>query len=496
MPVVELELRPEPGRTLLELISRQTRLLLSVCGGRGRCGKCRVRVITGRFEPATKHELALLNPGELAAGIRLACSARAVGRVKIALPDWTVMQRPEETAPSRCPRHRTRRIGLAIDIGTTNVAVEAYDMVSGRRLAETSFLNPQMSFGLDVVSRIAKSAELIRDRALPAKLDALRREWGMSPRAAAVVGNTAMCHFLLGADASTLGRFPYTSSLVLGSVLRTRAPGLGRSRATILPLIGAFLGADVTAGIVASGIDRGKELSLLIDLGTNGEIVLGNRDQLLACSTAAGPALEGANLSCGVLARDGAITDIVIRRGRFKAVRSGRARAIGLCGSAVIRLLAELLRSGRVARSGRLGAGPVVIVPAARSGTGREIELTQGDVREFQLAKAAIAAGISILLRESGAEASEIRNIYLTGMLGGHLNAEAAQAIGLLPRVARGGIRQSGNLALAGARLALLRPELHDRFAAAAGRVREIALSSHQEFTDEFVARMELSPWA
>jgi uncharacterized 2Fe-2S/4Fe-4S cluster protein (DUF4445 family) len=266
-------------------------------------------------------------------------------------------------------------------------------------------------------------------------------------------------------------------------------------------MIGSYLGADTVAAIVASGLSRGRGLGLLVDLGTNGEIVLGNQERLLACSTAAGPALEGSNLSCGVLARPGAIIDCRIDRVRrgvpeFEFRVRGGGKPVGLCGSAVIKLLGELVGRKLVEPNGRIpGRKPIRLVPAEASGTGRDIVLAQGDVRELQLAKAAIAAGIRILLQESGAQAADVRHVYLTGLLGGGLDRAAAMRIGLLPGLEHAAVSQQSNLALAGAQLALLESERLAEFTVAARRTREVLLGSHPQFNSVFVENLRLAPW-
>jgi uncharacterized 2Fe-2S/4Fe-4S cluster protein (DUF4445 family) len=510
MDFINARLRPEPARTLLDLLVRQTQLLLSVCGGRGRCGKCRVRVDAGRVTPVTEKEQQVLSSSEIESGLRLACSARALTPVTVSVPQWEVMNRMTNDECGMTNRqssivNRNSQVGLAIDIGTTNVAVAGYDLERRKLVRQASFLNPQMSFGMDVVSRISRGKALIQDDALAPAIHRLVKSWGVRlPDIARViaVGNTTMCHFLFRRDASPLGVYPYRSELPLRTSLTKVVRGLGPRRVTVLPLVGSYLGADTVAAVVASGMARRRELSLLLDLGTNGEIVLGNRDRLLACSTAAGPALEGANLSCGVLARDGAITDCRIRltahgyRLTATAVRGG-GRPIGVCGSAVVKLLSELVARGLIEAGGRItGRKSILLVPAAASGTGRDILLTQADVRELQLAKAAIAAGVRILLREAGADAADIRRVVLTGLLGGRLDRAAAMRIGLLPKLKDAVITQQPNLALAGAELALLEPDRIAEFRAAAGMTREVLLGSHAEFNELFVENLGLKSWA
>ena len=531
----KLKLRPESDRTVLELLARQTRLLLSNCGGRGRCGKCRVQILGGRVNAVTESEPALLGPEEIGANVRLACHCIPLGPIAVAVPAWAIMN-PVRSSAALKPQinadehrlapigmrrrflHSDRMTGIAIDVGTTNVAVEAWDVKQRRRVRETTFLNPQIGFGLDVITRIGHSRELLADDGLGRALRQLIKEWEGGLRIAdcemriVAAGNTTMCHFLLGRDATTLGFYPYASQLPLGQFVTGKLGQRGRSprknvtvpaeerdsppgAITVLPMVGSFIGADTLAAIVASGMNRRAELTLLADLGTNGEIVLGNRDRLLACSTAAGPALEGANLSCGVLARPGAITDVFLERDRICYQTKGRRRPVGLCGSAIIKLLSELRKQGLVQANGRLSRGPeFTVVPAEKSGTGRAIVISQSDIRELQLAKGAIAAGIRILLKEWPARAQAVKTIFLTGLLGAKLNRDAAERIGQLP-TSDAQLVQSPNLALAGARIALLDPARRPEFETLARLVKEVLLNQHPEFTDYFVRSMELKPW-
>jgi len=458
---------PRTGRSLRELLHNAGLRLPSDCGGAGTCGKCRVRVLDAEGEQSV-----------------LACQY---------VPTAPVSVKVEGVGPVGRVR-RVRRTGepaslrLAVDVGTTTISLAAVDVERRRVAARRETLNPQIVFGTDVMTRIAAERKLSLTPLAPV----LRRfmdDAGIPPeRPVIAVGNTVMVHFLMGRSAATLGEFPYESQLALRESLTSQWDG--RWTRT-LPLLGSFVGSDCTAAILAAGMHRTGRLSLLVDAGTNGEVVLGNRERMLVTSTAAGPAFEGATLECGSLAQAGAIKAVRYNRGRFvpEVVGGGEARSI--CGSGVLDAVAEAVRIGRVDCSGR-------IVGAARLDLGegpRPVFLSQSDIREVQLAKGAIAAAIRVLLDEWTAPASAVERVYVTGRFGAAMNPTAATRIGLLPQVPSERIRQHGNLALLGAIRATLDPALFveaERFAA---NCREVMLSSHPQFEQAFVDSMRLEPW-
>jgi uncharacterized 2Fe-2S/4Fe-4S cluster protein (DUF4445 family) len=376
---------------------------------------------------------------------------------------------------------------LAADIGTTAISLAAVDEAKRRVVARREVLNPQVVFGADVMSRIAAGKKVSR-AALDPVLLRFMDEVGVSrKRPVVAVGNTVMAHYLMGRNPTSLGEFPYKSRLPLRESLAHRRGGIGFK---MLPLLGAFVGSDCTAAILASGMHRTRRLSLLVDAGTNGEVVLGNRERMLVTSTAAGPAFEGATLECGSLAQAGAVKAVRYREGRFVPEVIGGGEAMSICGSGVLDTVAEATRVGLVDASGRIGGRRLEL------GNGREsVFLSQTDMREVQLAKGAVAGAIKILIAEWGAAAADVECVHVTGKFGAAMNPAAAVGIGLLPSVASGRIRRHGNLALLGAVRATLDPgsfEEAERFAA---NCREVMLSSHPEFEQTFVDSMRLEPW-
>lgn len=346
-------------------------------------------------------------------------------------------------------------------------------------------LNPQARFGADVMSRIAAEAD-VRKAGLHELLDGVRAEWGIDRRTPVVtVGNTVMAHFLFGKSPAGLGAHPYRSALPRRQVLSGSCGGM---RLQMPPLLGRFVGSDCCAALLASGIHRSTRPSLLVDAGTNGEVALGDRDGILVCSTAAGPAFEGATLECGSLAQPGAVRSVEVRGRTMQARTVGNRPARSICGSGVLDAVAAGLILGRVTPHGRLVGGAKRLVVAG------DVYLSQGDIREVQLAVGAVAAGIRLLLKSRNATVADIGRIVLTGRFGAALNHESAFRVGLLPR-GTVPVRQHGNLALRGAVACALRPTAMAEAEELAADCREVMLSGRPDFEEEFVAAMEMKPW-
>jgi uncharacterized 2Fe-2S/4Fe-4S cluster protein (DUF4445 family) len=403
-------------------------------------------------------------------------------------------------------------LGAAVDIGTTTVVLYLYDLTDGRRLAVTSCLNRQAEYGGDVISRIAA---VMRERdpgrlqeAVLVTVAGLLNEAcdlaGVTPRDVyelVAVGNSTMHHLFFGIDPTCLGRYPFW--LVERAMLSMQAddlPTLGLSplgRVVFLPLIGGHLGADTTAVVLATAVHHAAGYRLIIDIGTNGEIVLGGRDGLWACSAAAGPALEGSGISCGMRAQPGAIDDVRIQDGRVHLTVIGGGRPEGICGSGVVATVAEMLRTGIIRASGKMAAGGLdhlVLATAEESATGRPIVFTQADVRAVQLAKGAIAAGIRTLFDEAGIEPGSLSEILLAGAFGNYIDIEDAKAIGLLPDIPGAPVRPVGNAAGAGAQMALLSQRHRAEAESLLSRIVPVHLSLRPEFQKLFTGCLSFPP--
>jgi uncharacterized 2Fe-2S/4Fe-4S cluster protein (DUF4445 family) len=443
-----------------------------------------VRVLAGHV-PVSAEMRDALDPAEIAEGWRLGCLAEATGPVTLAIAQWSPSIL-DDRAP--VPFEPCEGIGVVVDVGTTTLVAQAVDRLTGQVVAVESALNPQARFGADLMSRI------LHERREPGVLTRAIRETvgGMVSRVAPggagaevlVVGNTVMHHLFCGLDLEPLAAVPFQTPRPGAQVFDAGQlgwPAGAVAKVTFLPCIGGFVGSDVLAGLVATGLAEADQPGALLDLGTNGEIAVGCRSGVRCASTAAGPAFEGGRIGAGMRAGTGAIDRVRVRDRGLECHVIGGGPARGLCGSGLVDAVAGALDLGWIRPSGQLAPGvPHVALDHA-------VRLTQADVRELQLAKGAIAAGFDRLL--GGTELQPGR-VFLAGAFGNYVNADAARRIGLLPAWATSTIA-AGNTALRGARLLLLsggrRSSLLD---GALSRCAHVELASDQGFQDAFVDRM------
>lgn len=413
--------------------------------------------------------------------------------------------------------------GLAIDLGTTTIVVKLVDLRSGTVEAVASSVNPQRVYGEDVISRIQYAGQSRSHRrrlqslvakAINGLIDEVLGEAKIRRNRiyeAVIVGNTAMLHLLIGVDARFLAQYPYVPAFRAALRLDARELGLRihpRGRVYLLPAIGRFVGGDTTGVILATDLLRRESLTLAIDIGTNGEIVLGRRGWGIACSTAAGPAFEGATIVHGMRAEKGAIDALWLDNGELKFHVIGEVQPRGICGSACIDLVAVLLSVGAIEPSGRMLPPedlppdvPANLRERVRRGErgvefvlaeveGRTITFTSSDVRQVQLAKGAIATGMQLLLRRAGVGIADVDQILVAGGFGNYIRPENAIRIGLLPPVDPGKIRFVGNAALTGAEMALLSRKAREEASSAAAQVEYVEIAAEPEFQDLFAENM------
>ncbi len=529
------------GATLLEAAYRAGLRIDAPCGGGGVCGKCRVRFTSGAPAPSAS-DRAVFDESRLAAGWRLACCANVTDDAVVEVPETSLLYRRLQMAADRgdigdilntdplpadirCGEGENR--GIALDIGTTTLVGELYDLATGRSRAVESRANPQIQFGDDVISRIKladergdggdmlKAAVLEGVDELIASLLATAAEKPASVRGVTFSGNTTMQHLLCGCDLSGLARLPFRPRTCDPLSIRTDELGLKAIPAAagwVMPVIGGFVGGDTVGGIIATALDVAGGPRMMMDIGTNGEIVLSCGESLCAASTAAGPALEGARISCGTRAVPGAVEKVVFddrdERGVVLTVIGGGAPT-GVCGSGLIDLLAVLLDLGIVDRSGRMldrdeaGDLPGAVLSRIRRDPAGDrsfvlhengdavLSITSRDVRELQLAAGALRAGIGRLLQRAGLNAADIGDFMLAGGFGGFIRRRSAFRIGLIPPGIPGeSVRYVGNLSLHGAARVLMSSTERQRAAAAARRAEHVDLSADPDFQAAFAEAM------
>jgi len=399
-----------------------------------------------------------------------------------------------------------RAYGLALDLGTTTLVVELVDLISGRLIDSAAGLNAQVKFGADVVSRItaafgdpARAEELRRVLldGLTGLIESLRTRAGVDPGdiyEAVVAGNTAMNHLFLGLPVDTLAVAPYFAGFSTLPPVSAAASGLAinpAGKVVVAPNLKSFVGGDISAGLAAVDAVRHPGNFLFVDLGTNGELVLKSGDRFTATSTAAGPAFEGMTIGCGMLALPGAVFKAAASSGEAVAVETiGGAPPRGVCGTGLIDLVALALRRGRLSPQGHILDASKTI-PVAEG-----LALTQRDIREIQLAAAAVKTGVQMLLEAERLDVASLDEVIVAGAFGTYLDLENAMALGLLPRVPMEKIRFVGNSSLAGARAMLLSREERARCEALSGRVGHENLAQGPAFQARFVAALEFKEWS
>ena len=510
---------------LLQAAHEAGELLETPCGGHGTCGKCRVRLRAGQATEAGS--AACLSRAELDAGWRLACATPVTGPLEVEIPDAALgacmhailtsgaaVSMPHDPRPSG-------EFGVAFDLGTTTVAGTLFDLHTGRELATRAAMNRQITRGDDVISRIdavRRDAHALNDlqRLAADTLNAILLDLcqtcqvsAAAVREAVVAGNTTMQHVLLGRDPSPLGEAPFTPAFTDAQTVSAAERGLRlHPDATLMvfPQIGGFVGGDTVSGLLASRLDTLPYPALLVDVGTNGEIVLQHDGRLCAASTAAGPAFEGARIRQGMRAAEGAIDAVWREADDLSCHVIGDGPARGLCGSALVDAVAELLRLGAIDETGALhvpeGSSDVLArrfhtvggeasVTLAWDTAGEPaVRLTQQDIRELQLASGAIRAGIETLLRTAGVSARSLGALLLAGGFGNTLRIANAMRIGLLPHAEETAVRFIGNASLAGAKQALLAQTERARAQSLRDRTQHIDLSCQPGFSDCFMEHM------
>jgi uncharacterized 2Fe-2S/4Fe-4S cluster protein (DUF4445 family) len=501
------------GSVLGEAIQASGLPLEQPCAGRGTCGKCKVLCESGVAAP-DEIERRHLTPGELALNNRLACRAQIAGDAQVALAPVVVYSN-KIFHNSRRYKSSSSPLGLAIDLGSTTVAAFLVMLDTGEAQAGAASLNQQTVYGADVISRLAAAlesplnAERLHKLALASinqAVDSLRLSERVRGRIAqaTIVGNVAMHHLLARLPVTSLARMPFQPNQKgaipeAGGVMDGIFPE--HVQVSLPPLIGGFVGSAALACLAYFDFAHAPAPMAAIDLGTNGEVMVTDGKRILVASTAAGPAFEGVNISCGTRAVDGAITNARLEDGKLSLETIANQPAVGLTGSGLLSVVHELRKGGAITVSGRIEPRhPLVTGGADRNeyrripltGDGR-LALTQWDIRELQKAKGAIRAAIEILMKKLDLEADDLQRMILTGSFGGQVDLEAGLALGMIPPVRRERVETIANGAGLGAAM----------FLSEAGMARAIQLAEMSEqvdldqdpaFIQSYIAAMSLAP--
>ena len=481
----------------------------SVCGGTGKCDKCKIRIIEGSL-PITSFDERCFSKDKLETGLRLACKAYPTEPLTIELnfkgeADFMVVTDYAKSAePVKIKTDSKDVYGIAVDIGTTTIAIQLLNLQSGENILTHTTINHQRNFGADVISRIKASVEGKKEELQ----NSIRKDLNEGIRyvvsqsgvpkekvtEVAIAGNTTMTHLLMGYECKSLGEYPFTPvniELIESSYEKIVGNTFLNARVRVLPGISTFVGGDIVSGLYSCNVDEKESYSLLIDLGTNGELALGNKEELMTTSTAAGPAFEGGNIEWGVGSIQGAITGVRITEEGPVICTIGDKEPTGICGTGVIEMVAELIRTELVDETGCLDDDYFSDgYPLAKTADGDEIVFTQQDIREIQLAKAAVRAGIETLVLRYGIEKDEITQVYLAGGFGFKLDCQKAIEIGMIPEEFAGKIEAVGNSSLGGAVKCLLSEDGWERISAMGSGAKEINLSADKDFNEFYMEYM------
>lgn len=490
--------KAEENETLYSVLKSSGSGVDAVCGGHGKCGKCRV-IVSGAVSEPTEKELRALTDEDIKAGVRLACMTLVKGDCFIRTSGAGNTRiytdgglREHIHAPA------FEKYGVAVDIGTTTVALRLYDK-NGALLSERGCLNPERRFGADVISRMeaaikGESAEiaaairegvneLIKNAAEDADIDPYEID------GAVIVGNTAMLYLLCGDDTEPLTHAPFEAKRLFGETVPASGIGLNAlsENASVYfpPCVSAFIGADTAAALCAADMYGRGGIYVLTDIGTNNETVLNDNGDISACSTAAGPAFEGAGISCGMSGGDGAVDKVYLDNGEYRVHVIGGKAPAGICGSGIVDAVACMLERGDLDETGYLEDDVTI--------TGK-VTLTRKDVRAVQLAKGAVHAGIKTLLKTSGLECKDVEKLCIAGGFGSYLDKENAAKIGLIPSGLKDKITVAGNGALAGASLLLLSLPLREECENGVKSIKTVQLASNPMFVSEYAESMLFPP--
>ena len=529
--VIELTVaKEEESLSLLDILQRHQIPVKADCGGIGRCGKCRVQFL--KEAPVVKEvEENIVSKEELKAGWRLACITKAYDGAIIYVPEINedsmavqVGYVPQpfavkgENSASEIQTGREDEAdgedgatgakdgayGVAVDIGTTTVAISLVNLTTKKTLDTYTTVYHQRRWGADVIARIKSAGEgFLLDMMesirgdLRKGIEHLLEQNGLCTDVLTkivIAGNTTMGHLFCGFTCESLGVAPYTP-VDISTIRRNASEVFGwedsKAEVILLPGISTYVGADITAGMYVTGMHETKEISLLVDLGTNGEMAIGNKDRFLVTSTAAGPAFEGGNISCGVAGIPGAICHVRFEGDQIHTETIGNQTPVGLCGTGVIETVYELQKNEWIDETGLLEEDYFEDgVSLAKDTNGEDIIFWQQDVREIQLAKSAVRAGLECLLLKFGVTYEDVAHVYIAGGFGYKMDLSKAAGIGMLPKELLPKMQAVGNSSLGGAMAGLLGEQAVDEMEQIVAKSEEVSLAMSKEFNDFYMDYM------
>lgn len=468
-----------------------------LCGGHGKCGKCKVKA-KGALSALTDSEILHLSQSEISDNVRLACFTEVLGECSIESvfkPQSENKILTEGVIADFALKPAFSKYGIAIDIGTTTLAAKLYN-TKGETLAESSILNPQSIFGADVVSRIEsalkgesqKIAEVIIN-GLDKLVNSLSEKSDIAVSqidGAVITGNTVMLHLLTNTSTEPLSHAPFKAERLFGETLtaaQLKFTSLKGDTQIYLPAcISAFVGADTVCALTATEICNTNSTKLLADIGTNGEIALWHNNVLTVCSTAAGPAFEGVGITMGMRGETGAIDRVTLDNGKLTTHVIGNTAPRGICGSGIIDAVSCLLETEDIDETGFMEEDSVII--------SSPVIVTAKDIRAVQLAKSAICAGINTVMKEFNISTEEITELFIAGGFGSYLNLESAGKIGLIPQSLVKKVTVTGNSALSGAAMMLLNSDFKAQSVELSKKAVVLELSSNPTFTNEYMEQM------
>ncbi len=505
------------GRSLMEALVDHSIFLRSDCGSRGNCGKCKVNKLSsnGSTESVTSCTFEITEDLKIEIPESSMLSAHIISKAPVVFPDSFNNRTIDLTADDR--------YGIGADLGTTTIAIYLCNMTSGKILSSVAIKNPQALYGDDVMSRIGAIGMKEGNLKHLQKLVVRAMEWGIMEllhsrdlnkteiAQVVTVGNPTMIHILAGIDPQSIGTFPYKPAFYEARTIQSSEVGfnLGEIPLQILPQVSGFIGGDILGAALAVDLDNQPDGTLLIDLGTNGELLLKGKDKLFATSCATGPAFEGASLSCGMQAIPGAVNKVVIKRAQefpdytiINPKKSSKVKPFGVCGTGVISGVAEFCRKQIIEPGGAFEKGDTIkplqkdpegkpryiLVQENSSQDGSPVFISQKDIRSVQLGKGALITGIEFLLKAAGYEKPE--KIIIAGAFGTFLEKDDMLTLGMIPDIQPDKIEVAGNSAGAGAVMVLCDNSFLKKAVEIAGRITIVDLACDQKFQEVFVQKL------